>query len=158
MKLGPFQAPVEAPAMGLPPVASLLAITGKACYVPLKNNGTVINSCVEIHGQDVPVCWVRNIGWEVRALLNIARDISNCMLLETISFWFDVIDHVPRQALMSVLCSIGLHDELPSHGSWSRCSSKRPSAPRLHPNQECHSRHREQPVMCSALCCQRKRL
>ncbi len=72
MKFGVLQAPVQAPALGFPPVASLMTITGKACYVPLKYNGTVINSCVEIHGQDVPVCWVRNIGWEVRALLYIA--------------------------------------------------------------------------------------
>ncbi|EIE21984.1 hypothetical protein COCSUDRAFT_56427 [Coccomyxa subellipsoidea C-169] len=54
----------DAPAVGLPPVGGLVSISGNSCYVPLKYNGTVINSCVKIHGNDEPVCWVRNEGWQ----------------------------------------------------------------------------------------------
>ncbi len=56
---------MQAAAYGLPPAQSLLAITGDKCYVPLRYNATVINSCIKIHNEDQPVCWVRQQGWQV---------------------------------------------------------------------------------------------
>jgi hypothetical protein len=62
--IGVMQA-LQPSAYGLPPSQSLVAITGDLCYVPLRYNGTVINSCVKINNSNQPVCWVRQQGWQV---------------------------------------------------------------------------------------------
>ena len=74
---------LQAPAVGLPPVGSLLAISGRSCYVPLKYNGTVINSCVKIHGNNEPVCWVKNEGWEVNYSCSLETYVSLDALFST---------------------------------------------------------------------------
>lgn len=52
--------------LGLPPSAPLVTTSGQPCFLPLNFNGTQLNGCVNIHSSRQPVCWVQNVGWQVR--------------------------------------------------------------------------------------------